>query len=92
MKNRTPIKSKNEEIGKSRANPNKSPIKRLQPDFQPGLYITPKYNEEDILAIKEAFDTYDSNHVGILNPNDLKVALFHQGFHASKETIYNIIA
>lgn len=45
-----------------------------------------------MLAIKEAFDTYDSNGNGLLTPNDLKVALFHQGFHASKETVYNIIA
>lgn len=44
------------------------------------------------MAIKEAFDTYDSNKTGLLTPNDLKVALFHQGFQATKETIYNIIA
>ena len=66
--------------------------KRESTDFQPGLYITSKFNEEDIIAIKEAFDAYDSNKTGLLTPNDLKVALFHQGFQASKETVYNIIA
>jgi Ca2+-binding EF-hand superfamily protein len=45
-----------------------------------------------VLGIKEAFDTYDSNKAGLLTPNDLKVALFHLGFQASKETVYNIIA
>ena len=44
------------------------------------------------MAIKEAFDAYDSNGSGLLTPNDLKVALFHNGFHATKETVYNIIA
>ena len=27
-----------------------------------------------------------------MTPNDLKVALFHNGFHASRDTVYNIIA
>ena len=61
-------------------------------DFNPNLYISSQLQQEDILAIKEAFDTYDSNGTGLLTPNDLKVALYHQGFHASKETVYSIIA
>lgn len=44
------------------------------------------------MAIKEVFDTYDSNKSGMLTPNDLKVALFHNGFHANKGTIYDIMA
>jgi centrin-1 len=67
-------------------------VRKEQPEFNPGLYLRPKFTEEDILAIKEAFDTYDSNKTGLLTPNDLKVALFHNGFQASKETVYNIIA
>ena len=30
--------------------------------------------------------------MGILTPNDLKQALFHNNFFASKETVYNLIA
>jgi len=60
--------------------------------FNPSLYITAELDEEDIKMIKEAFDYYDSNEVGILSPNDLKLALYNQNFHATRETIYSIIA
>lgn len=30
--------------------------------------------------------------MGLLIPNDLKQALFHHNFYASKETVYNLIA
>lgn len=73
--------------GRSMISVRKEPV-----EFNPGLYITSKFNEEDIVAIKEAFDAYDTNKTGLLTPNDLKVALFHNGFHATKETVYSIIA
>ena len=30
--------------------------------------------------------------MGLLTPNDLKQALYHHNFYASKETVYNLIA
>lgn len=42
--------------------------------------------------IKEAFDHHDSNKMGLLNPNDLKQALFSHNFYANIETVYNLIA
>lgn len=30
--------------------------------------------------------------MGVLNPNDIKQALFNANFYASKETVYNLIA
>ena len=67
-------------------------IRKEQTDFNPSLYLRTNFSEQDVIAIKEAFDTYDSNNSGLLTPNDLKVALFHHGFHATKETVYSIIA
>ena len=66
--------------------------KRPQDEFQPSLYITRELTEKDIILIKEAFDHYDTNKLGLLTPNDLKQALYHQSFYASKETVYNLIA
>jgi Ca2+-binding EF-hand superfamily protein len=44
------------------------------------------------MLIKEAFDYYDSNGMGLLTPNDLKKAFFNIGFFASNETIYELMA
>ena len=68
----------------SRSPAHSSLTRKEQQQFNPSLYIRPKFSEEDIISIKEVFDTYDSNNTGILSPNDLKVALFHHGFHATK--------
>ena len=61
-----------------------SKAKPYQAPFNPRIYITKELSENDIIMIKEAFDFYDSNKMGILTPNDLKQALFTQNFYAKK--------
>ncbi len=42
--------------------------------------------------MKEVFDFYDINGMGVLLPNDLKLLLGENGYEANKRTIYEIVA
>lgn len=61
-------------------------------EFNAKQYVSSFLSEQDILDLKEVFDTFDYNGNGILSPNDLKNALISYGYNASKETVYDIIA
>ena len=61
-------------------------------EFNAKQYVSPFLNEQDILQLKEVFDTFDYNGNGILSPNDLKNALISYGYQVNKETVYDIIA
>ena len=61
-------------------------------EFNAKQYVTSSLSEEDILQLKEVFDTFDYNGNGILSPNDLRNALMSYGYNANKETVYDIIA
>ena len=60
--------------------------------FEPQLYVTGDIKIEDVIDIKEVFDTYDSTGMGVLLPNDLILLLSQNGFNPNKKTIYEIIA
>ena len=61
-------------------------------EFNAKQYVSPLLNEQDIMQLKEVFDTFDYNGNGILSPNDLKNALISYGYMVNKETVYDIIA
>lgn len=61
-------------------------------EFNAKQYVSPLLNEQDIMQLKEVFDTFDYNGNGILSPNDLKNALISYGYQVNKETVYDIIA
>lgn len=61
-------------------------------EFNAKQYVSSFLSEQDILDLKEVFDTFDYNGNGILSPNDLKNALISYGYNATKETVYDIIA
>lgn len=61
-------------------------------EFNAKQYVSSFLTEQDVLQIKEVFDTFDYNGNGILSPNDLRNALMSYGYNATKETVYDIIA
>lgn len=65
--------------------------KDLEP-FEPQLYVTGQLKIEDVIDLKEVFDTYDSTGMGVLLPNDVILLLNQNGFNPNKKTVYEIIA
>ncbi len=61
-------------------------------DFDPTTYITGNLNYQDIVDLKEVFDTYDQANLHVLLPNDLKLLLTQNGFQPGKKTVYEMIA
>ena len=60
--------------------------------FEPKLYVTAHLTIDDVIDLKEVFDTYDSTGMGVLLPNDLILLLTQNGFNPNKKTVYEIIA
>lgn len=60
--------------------------------FEPQLYVTGQLKIEDVIDLKEVFDTYDSTGMGVLLPNDLTLLLNQNDFNPNKKTVYEIIA
>lgn len=48
--------------------------------------------EEEVLEIKEAFDLFDTDGGGSIDPGELKAAMTSLGFEAKNQTIYQMIA
>lgn len=60
--------------------------------FEPKLYVTANLTIDDVIDLKEVFDTYDSTGMGVLLPNDLILLLTQNGFNPNRKTVYEIIA
>jgi len=43
-------------------------------------YVTGTLTYQDVIDLKEVFDSYDSTGMGVLLPNDLKLLLTQNGF------------
>lgn len=43
-------------------------------EFEPSLYVTGTLTYDDVLDLKEVFNAYDSTGMGVLLPNDMKLA------------------
>eukprot|EP00500_Bicosoecida_sp_ms1_P000410 CAMPEP_0203809062 /NCGR_PEP_ID=MMETSP0115-20131106/2023_1 /ASSEMBLY_ACC=CAM_ASM_000227 /TAXON_ID=33651 /ORGANISM="Bicosoecid sp, Strain ms1" /LENGTH=216 /DNA_ID=CAMNT_0050717775 /DNA_START=21 /DNA_END=672 /DNA_ORIENTATION=+ len=63
-----------------------SPVKRSHKTYErPGL------SEEEIEEIKEAFNLFDTDGSGTIDPKELKAAMQSLGFEAKNATIYQMI-
>lgn len=60
--------------------------------FNPKLYEKPGLTEDEILEIKEAFDLFDTDGGGSIDPKELKAAMVSLGFEAKNQTIYQMIS
>jgi len=48
---------------------NKNSQQNLKPKFDTKPYERPGLTEADILEIKESFDLFDRDHIGLINPS-----------------------
>ena len=54
--------------------------------YRPGL------NEEEIEELRDAFDLFDTNGDGTIDPKELKAAMQSLGFEAKNQTVYQMIS
>mmetsp|Transcript_27198 Transcript_27198/g.26014 ORF Transcript_27198/g.26014 Transcript_27198/m.26014 type:complete len:166 (+) Transcript_27198:256-753(+) len=55
-------------------------------------YERPGLSEEEIGEIREAFNLFDTDGSGTIDPKELKAAMQSLGFEAKNQTIYQMIA
>ena len=52
----------------------------------------PGLSEDEVEEIKQAFDLFDTNQTGKMDPKELKAAMHSLGYDSKNPTIYKIIA
>ena len=52
----------------------------------------PGLSSEEVDEIKQAFDLFDTNGTGKIDPKELKAAMQSLGFDSKNHTIYQLIA
>jgi len=67
---------------------NKSTTK---PKFNANKYLRPGLTEDEIEEMKEAFDLFDTDGSGSIDPKELRAAMQSLGFEAKNQTIYQMI-
>lgn len=75
--------------GKQAAAPAK--VRRPAGPFNALDYLRPGLTEDDIEEIKEAFDLFDSDGSGTVEPRELKNAMTSLGFEAKNATLFHVI-
>jgi len=75
--------------GAAKAGP---PAKGGPPAFNAKRYERPGLTEDEIEEIKEAFDLFDTDGSGTIDPKELKSAMESLGFEAKNQTIYQMIS
>jgi Ca2+-binding EF-hand superfamily protein len=60
--------------------------------FNPDDYTSPTLLREEVLEIKAAFDLFDNDGSGSIDPLELKEAFTALGFTGSNKFVYLIIA
>jgi Ca2+-binding EF-hand superfamily protein len=69
-----------------------APVASQPKAFNPKQYERPGLTEDEIEEIKEAFDLFDSDGSGTIDPAELKSAMQSLGFEAKNQTIYQMIS
>ena len=59
--------------------------------FDAADYVRPGLTEDDIEEIKEAFDLFDSDGSGTVEPRELKSAMVSLGFEAKNATLFHVV-
>jgi centrin-1 len=70
----------------------KPAAKKEKKGFNAKSYERPGLTEEEVLEIKEAFDLFDTDGGGSIDPKELKAAMTSLGFESKNATIYQMIA
>jgi Ca2+-binding EF-hand superfamily protein len=59
-----------------------------KPKFNANKYLRPGLTEDEIEEIKEAFDLFDTDGSGSIDPKELRAAMQSLGFEAKNQTIF----
>jgi len=65
---------------------------RAKTKFNAKKYERPGLTEDEIEEIKEAFDLFDTDGSGSIDPKELKAAMQSLGFEAKNQTIFQMIS
>jgi Ca2+-binding EF-hand superfamily protein len=87
-----PAKPAQKAGAKSAANPKAPSRKSPAGRFDPSDYVKPGLTEDDIEEIKEAFDLFDSDGSGTVEPSELKNAMVSLGFEAKNATLFHMVS
>lgn len=60
--------------------------------FNPDDYVTMTIPREEVVEIKQAFDIFDDDGSGMLDPSELKQAFIKLGFSGQNKFVYQILA
>jgi len=66
-------------------------VRRPAGPFNALDFLRPGMTEDDIEEIKEAFDLFDSDGSGTVEPRELKSAMVSLGFEAKNATLFHVI-
>ena len=61
-------------------------------EFDPSKYLRAGFNLDDVIEMKEAFDTLDSDKSGNIDPNELKNVIEEYGLDAKNSAIFQLVS
>jgi centrin-1 len=84
--------TKKEEV-KQPAKPAKQPVTAPKSDtYNPRDYLRPGLTLDEIEEVKEAFDLFDTDKSGTVEPKELKLAMETLGFDAKNATLFHMVS
>ena len=60
--------------------------------FNPDDYVKPTLPREEVIEIRQAFDIFDGDASGVIDPAELKEAFVTLGFTGQSKFVYQILA
>ena len=57
-------------------------------NWKANSFVRPGLTEDEVEEIKEAFDLFDTDGSGSIDPKELRAAMSSLGFEAKNQTIY----
>ena len=63
-----------------------------KPEFDVDKYVTFTLPREEVIEIKQAFDIFDEDLSGMIDPAELKDAFINLGFTGQNKFVYQILA
>lgn len=72
--------------------PKSQPLVPEKQPFYPEEYVTMTIPLEEVKDIKQAFDIFDGDGSGMIDPQELKEAFINLGFSGQNKFVYQILA
>lgn len=77
---------------KKNSTPAKPVVGQAKKAFDANDYVTPMLPKEEVIEIKQAFDIFDGDGSGVIDPAELKQAFIDLGFTGQNKFVYQILA